>query len=208
MIAFLIVLIAILVICCGIMLYLYFSVRKEADDNKTLASLWHNRYLGMTESRNMYMDEDGKAKSKVCELEDVLYEKNKQIKMLRSMISDHTISIRTFGTRTNYFSGSIDIPAELRSAENKFDPFDAAIIDKDIRLKLVKMLGEEALKHTGFRMEYDIYGHKYSMIYICPMCVENKYVDEGESVYLVMDSEMPMLDMIQNLFKQKDKECE
>lgn len=31
MTVFLIVLIAILVICCGIMLYLYFSVRKEAD---------------------------------------------------------------------------------------------------------------------------------------------------------------------------------
>ncbi len=205
MTTFLIVLIAILVICCCVMLYLYFSVRKEADGNEKLASLWHDRYLDMTESRNMYMDEDGKAKSKVCELEDALHEKNKQIKMLRLMIGDHTISIRTFGTRTNFFSGSIDIPVELKSSDNNFnfDPFDAKIIDKDIRLKLVKMLGEEALRHTGFRMEYDMYCHKYSMIYICPMCVDNKYVNEGECIYLDKNAEMPMLDMIQKLFKQE-----
>ena len=123
MTTFLIILIAILVICCCVMLYLYFSVRKEADANETLASLWNRRYLDMTDSRDMYMDEDGKAKSKICELEDALYEKNKQIKMLRSLIDDRTINVRTFGTRTDYFNGSIDIPDELLRDENAIDPF-------------------------------------------------------------------------------------
>lgn len=204
---FLIVLIAILVICCGIMLYLYFSIRKEADANETLASLWHDRYSDMTDSRNMYMDEDDKAKSKICELEDALYEKNRELKMLKSMINDRTINIRTFGTRTDYFNGSIDIPDELFHDGSVIDTFDAPMFDSEIKDKLIRMLGNEVLKHTGFKMQYDLFWHVKKLVYICPIVVENKKCDNGEFIYPDQEAKMPMLDIIKKLY-EKDKEEE
>ena len=201
-----IVLIVILVICCSIMLYLYFSVRKEADKNEREAARYLRLYEDCRDDYRIKYKEWSDERYDRVKMENKLDEYRSRIRQLESSFNNHTISIRSFGPHLNYFSGSIDIPVELRSPETDFDPFDEPLIEQDIRTKLVRILGEEALKHTGFRMEYDISRHVNSMIYILPMCVENKYVDNGECFYLDQESNKPMLDMIQKLFKGEEKE--
>ena len=202
---FFIVLSAILAICCSAILYLYFKAKSEVNSNEILATMWHDRYLSMIDSRDMYMNEEGKAKSKICELENALYEKKRELKMLRSLIDERTINVRTFGTRTEYFNGSVDIPDELLRDGSICDTFDAPIFDLEIKDKLTKMLGNAVLKHTGFKMHYDLRHHTRQLIYICPIVVENKKCDNGEFIYLDQEAEMPMLDIIKKLY-EKDKE--
>lgn len=206
MTTFLIVLIVILVIFCGVMLYLYFSVRKEADNYEHDVERYSRLYEDCQEIYRAKYKEWSDARYRVFQLERELSENKSRIRQLEASFNDHTISIRSFGPHLNYFSGSIDIPVELRSPETDFDPFDEPLIEQDIQTKLVRILGKEALKHTGFRMEYDMSSHVYSMIYILPMCVENKYVDSSEYFYLNQESEKPMLDMIQKLFKGEEQE--
>ncbi len=89
MIAYLIVLIAILVICCGIMLYLYFSVRKEADNYVHEYRKYSELYAAAKSDREFYRDELEKRLKENIELEKVskdatelLGRKDSEIKLL------------------------------------------------------------------------------------------------------------------------------
>ena len=83
--------------------------------------------------------------------------------------------------------------------------FDAPMFDSEIKDKLIRMLGNEVLKHTGFKMQYDLFHHVKKLVYICPIVVENKRCDNGEFIYLDQEAKMPMLDIIKKLY-EKDKE--
>jgi hypothetical protein len=179
------------------MLYLYFSVRKEADDNESLASLWHRRYLDMTENRDMYLHEEGKAKSKIYELEDAIENKDSEIKLLKKQVDDSTIGYITTTVAANDANGSIVIPREIFKNE---DPVESSLFYASAWNTIANLIAKDILgDSTIFRIEYDMRNDVYRLCYHYKKFLSRDYRSDGYRIEPW--SESPVKELVERIRK-------
>ena len=208
MTTFLIVLIAILVICCGIMLYLYFSVRKEADDYAHEYRRYSELYVAAKSDKEFYRDELDKRLEENIELEKVskdatelLGRKDSEIKLLRKQVNDRTVNYTTTTVSAYDANGSIIIPREIFKNE---DPVESSLFYKSVWDTLVNIIAKDILSDSArFNIEYDISKDAYHLCFHYKKFLSKDYKSNGYRIEPW--SESPVEELINRIRKQEEK---
>lgn len=191
--------IILLMIGCSVMSCLYFKVREKAKDNETLASLWHRRYLDMTESRDMYMNEDGISKSKVCELEDAIKNKNSEIRLLKQQVDDRTINYTRTTVAAMDSNGNIIIPREVFKNE---DPVESSLFYASAWDTITNLIAKDILSDsTIFNIKYDMLKDAYHLCFHYKKFLSREYRSGGYRIEPW--SESPVKELVERIRKQE-----
>lgn len=206
MITFLIVLIAILVICCGIMLYLYFSVRKEADNYAHEYRRYSELYVAEKSDKEFYRDEHEKVLKENIELEKVskdatelLGRKDSEIISLRKQVDDRTINYTRTTVAANDVNSNIIIPREIIKNE---DPVESSLFYKSTWNMLVDLVAKDILSDsTRFYIGYDISSDTYRLYFHYKKFLSRDYRSDGYRIEPW--SESPVEELIGRIRKEE-----
>lgn len=177
MIIFLIVLIAILVICCGIMLYLYFSVRKEADNYAREHSKYFELYAAVKSDKEFYRDRLDKLLKESIELEKSNKGMASEIKLLKKQVEDRTINYTTTTVAANDVNSNIVIPRKIFKNE---DPVESSLFYAAAWNTLVDLVAKDILSDsTTFNIEYDMFTDSYRLCFYYKKFLSRNYKSGG-----------------------------
>ena len=194
--------IMLLMIGCSVISCLYFKARNTANDNEMLASLWNRRYLDMTENRDMYMHEEGKAKSKIYELEDAIKDKDSLIKLLKQRVDARTINYTRTTVAAKDANGNIAIPREIFKDE---DPAESSLFYAAAWDTIVNLIAKDILNDsTIFNIKYDIRNDTYCLCYYYKKFLSREYRSNGYRIEPW--SESPVKELVERIRKQEGDE--
>ena len=191
----------ILLLCCFIYITLrfYFDERKKAKTNESRASAWRSRYDDMLESRNMYLDEDVKAKSRVCELEDAIKHKDSEIKLLKQQVDNRTINYIRTTVVAEDVSSNILIPRDIFKDE---DPVESSLFYAAAWNTLVNLIAKDILSDsTRFNIEYDMRNDVYRLCYHYKKFLSRDYRSDGYRIEPW--SKSPVEELVERIRKQE-----
>lgn len=191
--------IAVLVICCCIMLHLYFSVRKVADDYEHMYMKYSELFHGTESERKYYYTAwDGLAKEN-DELKEVIKNKDSEIKLLRQQVDDHIINYTTTTVAAEDVNSYIVIPREIIKNE---DPAESSLFYAGAWNTLVNLIAKDILSDsTKFSIKYDILRDVYCLCYHYKKFSSRNYRSDGYRIEPW--SESPVKELIERIRKQE-----
>lgn len=208
MTTFLIVLVAILVICCGIMLYLYFSVRKEADDLEGEKEFWNKNYNAINKYWLECINTRDNLSNEVKSLKENLAALEKENKQLKNELDDQAIHVVNTYLMTEWREGSIDIPMEFLQELGQDDlraMRESERFDNELRYKLARMIGDDILKSsTGFALDYSTFNNSCKLLYKYPR-FEQSATLRGYLRQIDPEKKLPMLSLIREMSEEVNR---